>query len=317
MSTFGAEAGSFTDPGSRSLFRRHFDSLSPGNELKWEIVEPEPGSFDFSHADRMLRFANHHGAGFRGHTLVWQWQMPRWVWSRDPELAAFGLNETGKPSWTRESLTETMRRHIQRIVSHYQGRIRPGMSSTRRLRSTEGCVTAGSFRKSSAAPTSLTQFGSRIKPIPRPSLFTTTSESRVRTRSQTGSIGCCAISGAAAFPSIDSGSRVTWTSTPRCPRSPIWSRTCAASPSLGLELEITELDVALPQGAAVTPQLLAHQAAIYGALAEACRRVWACRKLTVWGLSDKYTWLVGTSPLPFDTEYQPKPAWDALIAALR
>ena len=48
MSTFGAEAGSFTDPGSRRLFRQHFDSLSPGNELKWEYVEPEPGAFDFS-----------------------------------------------------------------------------------------------------------------------------------------------------------------------------------------------------------------------------------------------------------------------------
>ena len=78
MSAFGAEAGSFADPGSLGLFRRHFDSLSPGNELKWEYVEPEPGAFDFSHADRMLDFAERHGAEFRGHALVWHWQMPRW-----------------------------------------------------------------------------------------------------------------------------------------------------------------------------------------------------------------------------------------------
>jgi endo-1,4-beta-xylanase len=86
---------------------------------------------------------------------------------------------------------------------------------------------------------------------------------------------------------------------------------------LGLELEITELDVALPRGAAVTPQLLDRQAAIYGAVAEACQRVKACRTLTVWGVSDNHTWLAGTSPLPFDTAYRPKPAWDALMAALR
>ena len=101
MSAFGAEAGSFTDPGSRRLFREHFDSLSPGNELKWEYVEPEPGEFDFSHADRMLDFAERHGAELRGHALVWHWQMPRWVWSRDPGLAQFGVNETGRPAGPR------------------------------------------------------------------------------------------------------------------------------------------------------------------------------------------------------------------------
>ena len=82
---------------------------------------------------------------------------------------------------------------------------------------------------------------------------------------------------------------------------------------LGLELEITELDVALPQGAPVTPELLAHQAAIYGALAEACQQVEACRTLTVWGVTDNHTWLADTNPLPFDSGYQPKPAWDALM----
>ena len=86
---------------------------------------------------------------------------------------------------------------------------------------------------------------------------------------------------------------------------------------LGLELEITELDVALPQGAPVTAELLAHQAAIYGALAEACQQVEACRMLTVWGVSDNHTWLAGTNPLPFDSGYRPKPAWDALMTALR
>jgi endo-1,4-beta-xylanase len=67
---------------------------------------------------------------------------------------------------------------------------------------------------------------------------------------------------------------------------------------LGLEIEITELDVALPQGSPVTPDLLAHQAAISGALAEACQQAEACRTLTVWGVTDNHTWLADTNPLP-------------------
>ena len=39
--------------------------------------------------------------------------------------------------------------------------------------------------------------------------------------------------------------------------------------------------------------------------------------LTVWGVSDSHTWLAGTNPLPFDSGYRPKPAWDALMTALR
>ena len=151
------------------------------------------GSLRLLHADRMLDFAERHGAEFRGHALVWHWQLPRWVWSRDPGLAQFGVNETGRPSWTPQALTRTpcaaTSGESSATIAAGSG---PGTSSTRRWRTTERCARTGSFRRSSAPPTSRGRSGSRIGPIPRPGSPTTTTGSRSRTRSQTGSIGCLA-----------------------------------------------------------------------------------------------------------------------------
>jgi endo-1,4-beta-xylanase len=315
MSSFGGEAGSFTDPGSRRLFRRHFESLSPGNELKWEIVEPEPGSFDFSHADRMLRFANRHDAGFRGHTLVWHWQIPRWVWSRNPELAAF--NETGKPSWTAQTLTGNMRRHIRRVVGHYRDRIRT-WDVVNEAVAADGALRDDWLFPEVIGPAYIAKaFRFAHQADPEAELVYNDFGIEGQNPKSDGVYRMLRDFKRRGVPVDRLGIQGHMDINAPVPAITDLVANMRRFAALGLELEITELDVALPQGAAVTPELLAHQAAIYGSLAEACDRVRACRRLTVWGLSDNYTWLAGTSPLPFDSQYQPKPAWDALIQALR
>jgi endo-1,4-beta-xylanase len=317
MSTFGAEAGSFTDPGSRRLFRHHFDSLSPGNELKWEYVEPEPGVFDFSHADRMLDFADRRGAEFRGHALVWHWQMPRWVWSRDPGLAQFGVNETGRPSWTPRPLTAAMRRHIRGVVGHYRGRIRTWDVIN------EAVADDGALRENWLFPQVIgpayieKAFRFAHRADPGATLAYNDYGIEVKNAKSDGVYRLLGDLLARGVPVDQLGIQAHMNINDAVPAVGDLVANMTRFADLGLELEITELDVALPQGAPVTPELLAHQAAIYGALAEACQRVEACRMLTVWGVSDNHTWLEGTNPLPFDSGYQPKPAWDALMTALR
>ena len=55
------------------------------------------------------------------------------------------------------------------------------------------------------------------------------------------------------------------------------------------------------------------QAEVYRGIAAACMSQPGCTGITTWGFTDKYTWLSsGEMPLPFDTTYQRKPAFDAL-----
>ena len=317
MSSFGAEAGSFSDPASRRLFRQHFDSLSPGNELKWEYVEPEPGQFDFSRADRMLEFAARHGADLRGHALIWHWQLPRWVWSRDPGLAQFGVNETGKPSWTPQALSAVMRRHTRRVVGHYRGQIRTWDVINEAV-ADDGALRENWLFPQVVGPTYIDKaFRVAHRADPEAKLAYNDYGIEVKNPKSDGVYRLLSDLIARGVPVDQLGIQGHMDIHAAVPAVGDLVANMTRFADLGLEIEITELDVALPQGAPLTPELLAHQAAIYGAMADACEQVEACRMLTVWGVSDNHTWLEGTSPLPFDTAYQPKPAWDALMAALR
>ncbi len=85
--------------------------------------------------------------------------------------------------------------------------------------------------------------------------------------------------------------------------------------ALGLKVAITELDVALklPEDDAKR----AHQARIYGDAAGACRAVPACAGVTVWGFTDRHSWIAANQPgfgaaTLLDGDLRAKPAYTAL-----
>ena len=89
-----------------------FDSISPENALKWEVVHPEPGKYNFKLSDAYVAFGQKHHMWIVGHTLVWHSQVPAWVFRhKDGKLL------------TRDELLKRMRDHIFTVVGRYKGRI--------------------------------------------------------------------------------------------------------------------------------------------------------------------------------------------------
>jgi endo-1,4-beta-xylanase len=85
-----------------------FSTVTPENVMKWQVVEPTQGTYDWTAADRLVSFAAAHGQLVRGHTLVWQNQLPDWLTAG---------------TFTSAQLRALLRKHIMDEVSHFRGHI--------------------------------------------------------------------------------------------------------------------------------------------------------------------------------------------------
>ncbi len=100
------------DPAAVAQVVRHFDSVTAENAMKWEKIQPELGRFDFALADQLMAFAEQHHLAVIGHTLVWHEQTPAWVFQ----------DEHGQ-DLSPEQLAERLRTHIRTVMGRYKGRI--------------------------------------------------------------------------------------------------------------------------------------------------------------------------------------------------
>jgi endo-1,4-beta-xylanase len=89
--------------------------------------------------------------------------------------------------------------------------------------------------------------------------------------------------------------------------------------NLGLDVQVTELDIRMPIPASNAN--LQQQASDYTKVVQDCLAVSHCTYITVWDVYDGDSWIPSTFPgygaaLLFDTSYQPKPAYTAVLHAL-
>lgn len=94
-------------PTFAELLAEQASIVVPENEMKWQIIHPEPDRFDFSRADALLSFAKQHGQKLRGHNLCWHNQMPSW------------FAQLARP----ENAADLLRRHIAEVAGHFAGHI--------------------------------------------------------------------------------------------------------------------------------------------------------------------------------------------------
>lgn len=100
------------DERSVSLVKEHFNSISPENLLKWGPVHPQPDEYNFGPADSYVEFGEQNDMFIVGHALVWHQQTPDWVFEDENGNAA-----------SREQLLQRMEEHISTVAGRYKGRI--------------------------------------------------------------------------------------------------------------------------------------------------------------------------------------------------
>lgn len=100
------------NPDYAKIAATQFSVVTPGNEMKWQVVEPTQGTYDWSGGDRLVQFAQQNHQLVRGHVLLWHNQLPDWL-------------TTGVTNGmiTDAQLRDLLHKHITDEVTHFKGKI--------------------------------------------------------------------------------------------------------------------------------------------------------------------------------------------------
>ncbi|MDT0648630.1 endo-1,4-beta-xylanase [Autumnicola edwardsiae] len=97
---------------SKELILQHYNSLTPENVMKMGEIHPEQDRYSWEAADKIANFARENDMKMRGHALVWHQQTGDWI---------FKAQDGGQVS--KEELLQRMKNHIDTVVSRYKGTI--------------------------------------------------------------------------------------------------------------------------------------------------------------------------------------------------
>jgi endo-1,4-beta-xylanase len=105
-------AADLKNQGEVSLILSQFNSLTPENAMKMGPIHPEENRYNWKDADSIIAFAQAHGMRVRGHNLCWHEQTPRWL-----------FKDSAGNMVTKEVLLKRLKDHIINVVNRYKGKI--------------------------------------------------------------------------------------------------------------------------------------------------------------------------------------------------
>jgi endo-1,4-beta-xylanase len=272
--------------------------------MKMEVIHPARSQYNFNDADYLVQFAQANNMQVHGHTLVWYKQLPGW------------LTNGG---FSRDELMTILRDHIQSVVGHYRGKVavwdvvNEAVDENGSLRNNIWLQTIGpeyidyAFQWAHEAdPDALLLYNDYDTEGLGP-------KSDAVYNLVQGLV-------ARGIPIHGVGFQMH-TSIGKPPNIGDVAANMNRLAALHLQIQITEMDVQIQDGQGSQEQRLEQQAQIYADVARTCLGTPACTALITWGFTDQHTWIPGytghaDAPLPFDTSYQPKPAYQALLLAL-
>jgi endo-1,4-beta-xylanase len=292
----------------RKILGQQFNSVSPENQMKWEFIHPERDRYDFGAADAIVEFAERHGQVVRGHTLLWHSQNPEWLEQGD---------------FSEEELREILREHITTVVGRYAGRIQQwdvaneifdeqGSLRTQDniwIRELGPDIVADAFRWAHEADPKaklfFNDYGVESDNAKSDAYYALAQDLLEQGVPVHGFSVQAHLSMRYGFPGD-------------------LRQNLERFDALGLETAVTELDVRmdLPESGVPTDAQQKQQADWYQRVLEACLAVEECNSFTIWGFTDKYSWVPvffqGEGSATVMTEdFARKPAFHALRATLQ
>jgi endo-1,4-beta-xylanase len=317
----------------RDTFVREFGSLTPENEMKLEALQPRRGHFAFGAADELVRFARRNDKQIHGHALVWGLSLPLWlidhgatdnlglrlppiVLPRLPDALGetVGTVATTLTGWRRDELLSVMRNHIDTVVRHFAGDVQE-WDVVNEPMAADGTLAPTVWRRFIGPDYIDAALRAARAADPTAKLFINDYSVETPGRKLDGLVDLARDLLARGVP-LDGVGLQMHTHIAAFPDESAITNTMRRFERLGLEVQITEMDVGTSLLDVALPKRLQRQAQAYGAAARACNAVRACTRFTTWGFTDRLSWLgAGESGLLFDHGYDRKPAYAAVRGA--
>ena len=288
----------------RDLLATEFNMVTPEVSMKFDATEPERGHYNFTEGDTLVAFAQAHNMQVRGHNLVWYMALPSWL-------------TTGH--FTRDELMSILHTHILAEVSHYRGVVNIWDVVN------EAINNDGSFRDSiwsrGIGPDYLDlAFRWAHEANPQARLFYNDYGGEGLGQKSNAIYDLVAGMIKRGVPINGVGLQMH-VSVDRYPPPQDVLANMRRLAALGLEVQITEMDVKIQDDPRPMQVRLAAEAQIYRDLLSTCLAVEQCTAFVMWGFTDRHSWIPAATghpdaPLIFDASYRPKPAFFALLNVL-
>jgi endo-1,4-beta-xylanase len=302
------------DPRYESIVARQFDLLVPSGEFNWDwLIRPDATHYNFAAADEQVHFAQRHGMKVRAYLLE------------------SGSNLASLPAWltgagySRDQLLALVHEHIDTVAGRYKGVVSEWLVASETI--FEGTFVPWNFwlknvgldfidqvftwtHAADPAAKLLYEFTSNEWAEPQASAIYNHIADLRRRGIPVDNVGFeMHVDGAAP---------------------PTKAQLLAAMQrlgTLGVGVGITEMDVNVYRVPGTLADKYAVQAQVYRDALEALAESGVGTSFTTWGLVDPDSWLLtpeivkeqgpAEAPLLFDGDYQPKPAYFALLGVLK
>jgi endo-1,4-beta-xylanase len=295
-----------------SLAGSEFNQITPENEMKWDATEPQSGNFTFGGGDAVVTFAQQHSMKVKGHAMVWHLQLPSWV------------QALSSASAVRAAMTA----HIRGLATHYRGKVFAWDVVNEAIDDGYGYRLRDSvFRRALGDDYIAEAFRIAHEADPDALLFYNdySIEGLGGKADAAFSLVKKLVSEGVPISGIGLQMHVNANGSPSGSDIAANIRRLAA---LGLLVNVSELDASVCSVTGSATVKLAAQRTRMHEIVAACVAESKCIGVTLWGVSDKYSWLNQYSPckpgagetgmpwgLPFDDKYAKKPAWDGMVDA--
>ena len=302
------------------LLTKHFDSMTPGNELKWSSVEASLGSYTYGNGDNLVNEAVCANMKVRGQNLVW---------ATGAQTPAYATGDGTNSAANQATVISNIQEHIQSEVQHFGSKVYAWDVINEPIDPNQpDCLEHGPFYQvlgksyidvalqaaRQYAPTGTLLFineYSTADPNRLACLVTVFQDLKNRGIPIDG-IGH-EMHSAINYPSVS---------------AVVNSIDTMAAAFPGIVQQITEMDISVYNagdttsnyGNSIPPSVLAEEGWLYSQYFDAFRQLSGkISAVTIWGMADDDTWLDSFPvtrtdyPLPFDMNLQAKPAYWGIV----